>query len=211
VLAEDHDAVREGLKAVINLQSDMEVVGEAADGGSAVERAQQLAPDVLVVDLSLPGLTGVQVLRAVRQSCPHTRTLALTRHAATGYVQQVLSVGGAGYVLKRSPLGELLEGIRAVATGRRYIDRAVAAQLVESQAHARTSKAQEGKSLTAREHEVLRLVAQGYSNKEIAARLVLSVKTIETHKANAMQKLGMSTRVDLVRFAHLQGWFDDDD
>lgn len=210
LLVEDHATVREGLKALINLQPDMEVVGEAADGGDAIQRAQQLAPDVVVLDLSMPGVTGLQAIEAIRRCCPRARLLALTRHSAAGYLQQVLHSGGAGYVLKQSPADEFLEGIRAVAAGRKFLDRTVTTHVVEEQVRRRTSTSEAHPALSAREEEVLRLIAHGYSNKESAARLGLSVKTIETHKANAMQKLGMSSRIDLVRFAYLEGWFEQD-
>lgn len=211
LLADDHQTVREALRVLLNLQADLEVIGEAADGGAAVQRALQLAPDVVVLDLSMPGVGGLQAIRDLRRRCPSTHVLALTRHSAAGYLQQVLQFGAAGFVLKQSPAAELLEGIRTVARGGTYVDRAVTTYLLRDQARQPASAGQAPRGLSTREEEVLRLIANGYSNKETAARLRISVKTVDTHKANAMQKLGMSSRIDLVRLAHLEGWFEHDE
>jgi two-component system response regulator NreC len=208
LLADDHETVREGLKAILNAQSDMEVVGEVADGGSAVAQARKLRPDVVVMDVSMPQVNGLEATRAMKTSCPQVRVVTLTRHADDGYLQQLLRAGASGYVLKQSRAAEVLQAIRAVAGGGTYIDPAIADRLVGTLGRrAQASGTENGRpALSPREEEVLRLVAWGYSNKEIASRLELSVKTIETHKSNATQKLGLQTRIDVVRFALLQGW-----
>ena len=211
LLADDHETVREGLKAIVNAQPDMQVIGEAADGGAAVAKTRQLAPDVVVMDVSMPQVNGLKATEAIRRHCPLVKIVTLTRYADSGYLQQLLNAGASGYVLKQSRAAELLQAIRAVSAGGTYLDPAVAGQLVGDHVRrpptADPGDAQSG--LSPRETEILRLIAWGYSNKEIAARLELSVKTIETHKTNAMHKLGMHTRIEIVRFALLRGWLRD--
>jgi DNA-binding NarL/FixJ family response regulator len=209
LLADDHETLREGLKMIINGQSDMEVVGEAGEGGETVDKAKEVLPDVVVMDVSMPQVNGLKATEMLRQACPGARVLALTRHSEQGYLQQMLGAGASAYVLKQSRPAELLYAIRAVGVGASYVDPAVAGKVMVG--HARRSPAANGapEALSTREAEVLRLIAWGYSNKEIAARLSLSVKTIETHKANAMRKLDMRRRIDIVRFALLQGWLED--
>ncbi|HEX8773671.1 MAG TPA: response regulator transcription factor [Pyrinomonadaceae bacterium] len=212
LLAEDHETVREGLRLIVNAQSDMEVVGEAGDGRSAVASAQELLPDIVVMDVSMPQLNGLKATEKLKQVCPQVKVLTLTRHTDYGYLQQLLRAGASGYVLKQSPPTELLHAIRAVAAGGKYLDPAVAGQVIGSYSE-RTAPlrvaAQGGRELSEREAEVLRLIAWGYSNKEIAARLDISVKTVEAHKANAMKRLNITSRIDIVRFALLQGWLQD--
>lgn len=211
LLAEDHETVREGLKLILNAQADMEVVGEAEDGREAISRTRALSPDVVVLDISMPRLNGLKATRAITECCPAVRILTLTRHADDGYLQQLLRAGASGYVLKQSRSSELLHAIRSVAKGGTYIDPSIADKVIgdyRGRQHVPASRSAKG-TATPREEEVLRLIAWGYSNKEIAGRLELSVKTIETHKANAMHKLGMASRIDIVRFALLQGWLED--
>ena len=209
LLADDHETVREGLKLIIGAQSDMEIIGEVADGRGAIELAQKLLPDVVVMDISMPGMNGLKATQKLNECCPEVKVLALTRHKDDGYLQQLLRAGASGYVLKQSAPAELLHAIRAVATGGKYLDPAVAGRVMgtfkDQPALGRESKA----SLSDREEEVLRFIAWGYSNKEIAARLDLSVKTVEVHKANAMKKLGMQSRIDIVRYSVLQGWLEE--
>jgi DNA-binding NarL/FixJ family response regulator len=211
LLADDHETVREGLKVILNAQSDMEVIGEAIDGRAAVAQAAALLPDVVVMDVSMPELNGLKATEAIRQLCPGVKVLSLTRHADDGYLQQLLRAGASGYVLKQSRATELLHAIRAVAAGGKYLDPAVADRVIGNFGRRLGLPASDPahSPLSSREDEILRLVAWGYSNKEIAGRLELSVKTIETHKANAMHKLGLHTRIDIVRFALLQGWLHD--
>jgi DNA-binding NarL/FixJ family response regulator len=207
LLADDHETVREGLKAILNGQADMEVVGQAADGREAVTRAEELDPDVIIMDVSMPGANGLEATQAVKACCPRTRVITLTRHRDEGYVHELLRAGASGYVLKQSRADELLHAVRTVASNRVYVDAAVAGQMVSGAARrSLRGNATTTTELSVREEEVLRAVAWGYSNKEIGAKLNLSVKTVETHKANALQKLGLHNRVDVVRFALFKGW-----
>ena len=208
LLAEDHETVRHGLKLLINRQADMEVVGEAGDGRDAVERAGTLKPNVAVVDVSMPQMNGLAATRAIRESAPATAVVALTRYGDDAYVQELLNAGALGYVLKQSPSGELVDAVRAAAAGRRYLDRSLAARVAGGMLNPRGRRAASA-PITERETEVLRLMALGHSNKDIAAALDLSVKTVEVHKANGMRKLGLAGRTDVVRYALLQGWLRD--
>ena len=208
MLADDHETVREGLKMIVNAQDDMEVVGFAGDGREAVAKAQELLPDVLVMDISMPNLNGLKATMKLTEVCPQVKVLTLSRHADDGYIRGLLAAGACAYVLKQSAPSELIHAIRAVAAGGKYIDPKLAAKVMGNYSH-RTSRTEPKSSLSDRESEVLRLIALGYSNKEIAARLSLSVKTIEVHKANAMRKLNITSRIDLVRYAIFQGWLQD--
>ena len=209
LIADDHGSMREGLCLLINSQPDLEVVGEAADGREAVKLAHELAPDVIVMDISMPGLNGLEATKKLRESGARVRVLTLTRHADDGFVKQLLAAGASGYALKLSSGEELMHAIRTVAAGGIYIDPAVAGKFVTNRP-AKPGPVPRA-DLSEREEEILRLIAWGHSNKEIAHRLDLSVKTIEAHKANAMQKLGMSGRIDIVRYAVLRGWLQDSD
>ena len=206
-LADDHAVLREGLKMLVNSQPDMECVGEASDGRSAVRGVIELQPDVAVLDVSMPELNGLQATARIKKCCPDAKVLTLTRHTDDGYLQQLLKAGVNGYVLKQSASGVLLNAIRAVAAGQTFLDPAITSKVVGSYVAKSAGKGVKPQSEPSeRETEVLRMIAWGHSNKEIAARLDLSVKTVEVHKANAMRKLGMTSRIDIVRYAILQGW-----
>jgi two-component system response regulator NreC len=209
LLADDHVTVRHGLKLLLDSQPDMQVVAEASDGAVAVQRALDLEPDVVVMDISMPGMNGLAATRALKQKRPHTAVVTLTRHADDAYLQELLRAGVSGYVLKQSAPAELLQAIRAAAAGGQHLDSALTAR-VTATFLAREGKrpAKSGASLSERESGVLKLIASGYSNKEIAARLGLSVKTVEAHKANAMRKLDLNGRIDIVKYAVLQGWLE---
>jgi DNA-binding NarL/FixJ family response regulator len=210
MLAEDHETVREGLRMIVNAQDDMEVAGVAGDGLDAVAQAQQLLPDVLVMDISMPKLNGLKATRKLKEVCPQVKVLTLSRHTDDGYVRELLAAGACGYVLKQSASNELIHAIRAVASGGSYIDPKLAGRVMDSYSGRRATTRGETKgNLSDRESEVLRLIALGYSNKEIAAQLSLSVKTIEVHKANAMRKLNFTSRIELIRYAVFQGWLQD--
>jgi two-component system, NarL family, response regulator NreC len=208
LLAEDHEVVRQGLKLLIDRQPDMEVVGEAGDGRAAVDGASTLQPNVVVVDVAMPNVNGLAATRRLREAAPSSAVVALTRYADEAYVQELLHAGALGYVLKQSPSSELLDAVRAAAAGRRYLDRSLAARVARTMVRTRGSRAA-SPPITDRETEVLRLMALGHSNKDIANALDLSVKTVEVHKANAMRKLGLAGRTDVVRYAMLQGWLHD--
>ena len=210
VLADDHETVREGLKMIINSQPDMEVVGEAGDGQAAISRARELLPDVLVMDVTMPILNGLKATEKLQEICPQVKVLTLSRHADDGYIQQLLMAGARGYVLKQSAASELLRAIRVVTSGSTFLDPKLVAKVLDNYTgRANTLRGEPKNILSVRESEVLRLISLGHSNKEIAAHLSLSIKTIEAHKANAMRKLNISSRIDLVRYAMLQGWLED--
>jgi two-component system response regulator NreC len=210
LLAEDHVMVREGVKLLLQSQPDMEIVGEAGNGRDAVILAQELLPDVVAMDVSMPDLNGYKATVALSQTCPEIKVVAVTRHTDKGYLQKLLEAGAAGYVLKQSSPSELIRAIRAVAAGHTYLDPAITDTAIGDRFSKRSKEpAAAGAHLSERETEVLRLTAWGYSNKEIAARLRISVKTVEVHKANAMRKMEMRGRIDIVRYAILQGWLQD--
>ncbi len=210
ILAEDHEMVREGLKALINAQPGMEVVGEASDGRMAVRRTQELTPDVVVMDISMPEMNGLKATEKLKQLSPQLKILALTRHTDVGFLQQLFRAGASGYLLKRSASTELVRAIRAIADGGSYLDPAIAGKVMSGYASRQAGPSTEAAGdLSDREADILRFIAQGYSNKEIAARLDISVKTVEAHKANTMKKLGLNSRIDIVRFALLKGWLQD--
>jgi DNA-binding NarL/FixJ family response regulator len=202
LLVDDHLVVREGLKALINREADMEVVGEVAAGLYVMGTAEETRPDVVIMDVSMPHMSGMEATRELRQALPDTRVLALSMHEDRVYIRQMLEAGASGYVVKRAMAAELLRAIRAVASGAVYVDPHVAGHvegLLGGQSHGATE-------LTPRETEVLRLIAQGFTNKEIAARLGIAVKTVETHRARAMEKLGLQSRAGVVRLALERGW-----
>jgi DNA-binding NarL/FixJ family response regulator len=209
LLADDHATVRHGLRLMIDGEPDMKVVGEASDGNEVVRQARELKPDVVVMDISMPGMNGLAATRALKKIQPHAVVVTLTRHADDAYLQELLRAGVAGYVLKRSAPAELLHAIRRTAAGGQYLDSTLTARVTAGFVGNEGGTKKSPSGLTDREAAVLRLIASGYSNKEIAAKLSLSVKTIEAHKANAMRKLDLTGRIDIVKYAILQGWLDD--
>ena len=206
LLADDHETVRQGLRMLIDDQPDMSVVAEACDGLEAADKAKSMAPDVVVIDLSMPRMNGLRAARVLRDVAPSAAVVALTRHGDDAYVRELLNAGALGYVLKQSASVELLEAIRVVAAGRQYLDRTLAERRKSDE---QSRRGEPGPTLTDRETDVLRRLALGYSNKEIANALDLSVKTVEVHRANSMRKLKLLGRVDIIRFAVLQGWLSD--
>jgi two-component system response regulator NreC len=206
LLADDHVTVRHGLKLLIESQPDMKVVAEASDGNAAIESAMALKPDVVVMDISMPGMNGLVATRKLKQRQPATAIVTLTRHSDDAYLQELLRAGVSGYVLKQSAPTELLQAIRAAAAGGQYLDSTLTARVTAAFLGKPNRVSRPVTAVSERESEVLRLIASGYSNKEIAAHLSLSVKTVEAHKANAMRKLGLSGRIDIVKYATLQGW-----
>lgn len=209
LLAEDHKTVREGVKLLVNAQPDMEVVGEADDGELALAQAEKLRPDIIIMDISMPRMNGLKATKKLRSKYPEIKLLTLSRHTDDGYLQQLVAAGANGYVLKQSAPNHLINAIREVAEGNAYLDPALTKKVMGSYANRPSLRGENQKELSDRETEVLRLISLGYSNKEIAASLDLSVKTVEVHKANAMRKLGISGRIEIVKYAILQGWMQD--
>ena len=204
LLVDDHAVVREGLRSLLSDGSRFDIVGDAADGVAALAEVERLQPDVVVVDLSLPGMNGTQLTRRLKQLYPDIKTIALTVHEEGGYLRSLMDAGASGYVLKRSAASELLRAIEVVADGGVYLDAAIAGQLVSKLGPRKTAHA--NAVLSEREREVVRYVAHGYSNKEIASKLDVSVKTVETYRFRATEKLGLNSRAELVRYAIDQGW-----
>ena len=208
LLVDDHAVVREGLRSLLGSDSRFEIVGEAADGATALSAVDRLHPDVVVMDVSLPGINGAQVTRRLKETQPDVRTLALTVHEEGGYLRSLMDAGASGYVLKRSAASELLRAVEVVGEGGTYLDSSIAGQLVSKLGQRKTALAPSS-ALSEREREVVRHVAHGYSNKEIAGKLDVSVKTVETYRYRATEKLGLHSRADLVRYAIDQGWLSD--
>jgi DNA-binding NarL/FixJ family response regulator len=208
LVADDHAVVREGLKSLLGSQADMEVVGEASDGLSAVALAAQLGPDVVVLGVALSQLSGAQATAHIKRARPDVRVIAFTAFRDKSNLRQMLEAGASGYVLKSAAADEVVGAIRRVAAGGTYVDPAIAGRLVTSFVR-RAGGPPVSTSLSDREAEVLRLIALGHSNKEISALLDLSVKTVETYKQRLMEKLELDSRVDIVRYALQQGWLSD--
>lgn len=211
-LADDHAVLRAGLKALLNGEPDMTVIGEAEDGESCVTQAVALRPDIVLLDINMPRCNGLEALARLRADAPESRVLVLTMHDDAGYLRQVLAAGGAGYVLKQAASEELLSAIRAVQGGGIYLHPQHTRVLLEGALDRERSKAASASRekaglelLSERERQVLRLVALGYRNSEIGDMLFLSVKTVETYKARLMEKLGLRSRAALVRFALQEG------
>ncbi len=215
LLADDHTVLRAGLKALLGAQPDMEVVGEAGDGLEALAQAEQLRPDVVLADIGMPGLNGLELTRRLKQAVPEARIVILTVHEDQSFLQQALRAGAAGYLVKRAAEAELLACIRAVARGEAFLLPSMTKGLIEAyvgraaRGQDRRQKPSETRDefdgLTVREVEVLRCIAQGYSNAQIAGKLVISIKTVESHRARIIEKLGRRSRVELVRYAQEKG------
>jgi DNA-binding NarL/FixJ family response regulator len=208
LLVDDHAIVREGLRAILDGEPGLKVVGEAANGREALASAVELNPDLAIVDVSMPEMNGAQVTARLHEQFADCKVVALTVHRDRGYLRQLLDAGASGYVLKQSPAADILEAIRVVAAGGTFIDPAFGGWANGLQANRIDGAGFNLPStgLSEREEEVLAFIAQGYSNKEIAARLRLSVKTVETYKARSLEKLGLFSRVDIVRYGTQRGW-----
>ena len=213
LIADDHAILRAGLRLLINNQPDMEVVGEAADGHEALRQARQANPDVLTLDLTMPGGGGLKALEGLRQACPQTRVLVLTMHEDPSYLRAALAGGASGYVAKSAVDAELLAAIRSVSQGRTFVsitlsDRGTHQVLGDQPTRNESPPRAPVKLLSSREKEALELLAQGYTNQEVGTRLCLSVKTSETYRARIAEKLGLRSRADLTRYALEMGLLD---
>jgi DNA-binding NarL/FixJ family response regulator len=205
LLVEDHETVREGLRMLLDSQPDIEVVGEAANGRMAVEYSGRFHPHVVIMDLSMPEMNGLAATQAIKRESPETAVVALTRHDDAAFVDELKKAGASAYVLKQSPSRELLDAVRVAAVGGSYLDASLRARTVRSMddnAH----RDRRSPAVSEREKHVLRMMAVGHSNKEIAQALGITIKTVEVHKANAMRKLRLRGRIDVVRYAILHGW-----
>ncbi len=206
LIADDHPVVLAGVRSLLNGDPEVEIVGEARDGETALQMALEIKPAIMVLDLSMPGLNGVEVTRQLLAQFPDCKVIVLTVHEDRSYLRKLIEVGVAGYVLKRSVAEDLLRAIHAVAWGGIYLDPSIAAHALDRTPNSPFQAAAGGAELSDRELEVLRLTAVGHSNKAIANILQISVKSIETYKARAMDKLGFHSRVELVGYAVEKGW-----
>lgn len=210
VLADDHPIVLDGLRALIKTQDDLELIGEATNGLAALRIIKERKPDLAVVDISMPELNGISLGRRLAEELPAVRLLVLTLHEDRAYLKQALDAGIRGYVLKRTAAENLVAAIRAVLAGGLYVDPAIAGRVSpQNGRHGGRAGADSGLELTEREAEVLKLVALGFTNKEIARRLDVGVKSVETYRARGSEKLDIKTRAELVRYAAAQGWLAD--
>jgi DNA-binding NarL/FixJ family response regulator len=207
VLADDHPVVLAGMKALIEASPDIEVAGECNNGHAALQVLNAKAPDIAIIDISMPEMGGITLANRIAQDHAATKVLVLTAQEDRAYVQQLLSAGARGYVLKRSAADELIRAIRTIQAGGVYIDPAIADKVLAHKNSAEPTGA--GIMLSDREEEVLKLSAQGWTNREAAEKLGISVKTVETYKARAAEKLELRTRAEIVRYGKSRGWLDD--
>ena len=206
ILADDHPIVRRGLRSVLEAEKGFSLVGEAGDGLEAVRMVENLEPDILITDMMMPGLTGLEVTRQIRHRVPKTKIIILSMHASESYVLEALRNGANGYVLKDTVSEELVEAIRDVIAGRRYLSSQLSERAIETYILKAESTLEDSyDSLTTREREVLKLAAEGSTNNEIAERLFISPRTAETHRANLMRKLALSNHTELIRYAIRRG------
>ncbi len=210
ILVDDHSVVRKGVRALLEKETDLDVVGEASNGLDAIELVSKMRPDLVVLDLMMPGMHGLEVARRIIQEHPGTRVIVLSMHSDEGYVLAALRNGVSGYVLKDTTEDQIVEAIRKVSQGERYLSPPISERAIEVY----IQKARQGQvgdpyeTLTNREREILQLSAQGLSNPEIATRLYISPRTVETHRSNLMHKLGLASQTDLIRFALKRGLID---
>ncbi len=205
LLAEDHTIVRQGLRSLLDGETEIEVVGEAEDGRQAIEQAQRLLPDVVLMDITMPILNGLEATRQIKKLFPQVKVLVLTVHSTEEYIFQILRAGASGYVVKQAAVSELVQAIQAVYRGDSFLSSSISRRVVEE--YGRRAEAMEDKyeTLTDREREVLQLVAEGRTNREIAQRLHVTVKTVEAHRAHVTDKLGLHSTAELTKYALRKG------
>jgi len=203
LIADDHGVLRAGLRALLSAEPEIEVVDEASNGDQALSLASELKPDVILLDISMPGLTGIEVTRRLKKMLPETRILILTVHEDESLLQEAIQAGASGYIVKRAVESELIDAIRAVWRGDLYVHPAMTRALLKEMSAPAPLSSNEApvETLTPREVEVLRLIAQGYTNRQMADMLSISVRTVESHRSNLMGKLDLHSRVELVRYA----------
>ncbi|NMA71404.1 MAG: response regulator transcription factor [Firmicutes bacterium] len=206
LIVDDQQMIREGIGLILRSHPDIEVVGEAANGREALEKVEETQPNVVLMDISMPELNGIDATVLVKRRWPEVKVLGLTVHDTEGYILQLLRAGASGYIVKKAAGDELVEAIRAVQRGDYYLHPTVTRQVIEEyMRHMREGTRGPEDVLTARERQIVQLAAEGYKNREIAEMLNISLKTVETHRANVMQKLNISDRVELVRYAIREG------
>lgn len=208
VIADDHAVVRAGLRALLKEDASLELAGEASGGVEAIELASRIHPQILVLDLSMPDLDGITVTRKIRPICPETHILILTVHEDEALLREAMKAGASGYILKRAAEAELISAIHVILRGDLYVDPAMLRTLLDEKIKPGAGKTELVEPLTPRELDVLKLIVVGYTNKQIAEQLTLSIRTVEGHRANLSEKLGLRNRVELVRYAKEHGLID---
>lgn len=210
LLVDDHAILRAGLRALLKTEADIEVVDEASDGKEAVAKTERLLPDVALMDISMPVMDGLEATRRIHQSCPKVKVLVLTIHDNEEYLFQVIEAGGSGYIVKKSAVTELISAIHAVHRGEAFLSPMATKMVIGRylQMVGRGEGKQRYDALTSREKDILKLIADGYTNQEIADHLIISVKTVETHRAHVLKKLELHTRAELVKYARSHGLLD---
>ena len=205
VLADDHKVVREGIRALIEKEADIEVAGEADNGLEAIRLTEEKQPDIVLLDIAMPDLNGLEVARRIRESWPRIRIIALSAYESSQYVLGMINAGASGYLLKEVAFGEVRDAIRTVAAGEVYLSSKVAGTVVDGYLHKTAGTGEAVASLSDREREVLQLLAEGHTVKEIAAKLFISIKTVEVHRWKLMKKLGLRNIAELIKFAIREG------
>jgi len=211
LLADDHTILRAGLRMMLNAQPDFEVVGEAQDGRQAIQEAQKLQPDVVLMDITMPDMNGIEATRQIKKLLPEIKVLILTMHEHDEYVFQALRAGASGYMLKEAADTDLISALRVIQNGQFYLSPTAQSVMVgDYLQRVRTGEEKDSySSLTEREREILKLVAEGYTNNQIAERLIISPKTVDTHRTHVMDKLNLHSRAELVKYAMRRGLLED--
>ena len=209
IIADDHTIVRSGVRLLLAAEPDIEVVGEALNGREAVALAGEVVPDIVLMDITMPEMDGLEATRQIKAKYPHVQVLILTMHRSDEYFFEILKAGASGYILKGAKTSELIDAVRAVSQGEVYLNPSMAQKLVQGYLNLVEWNSEAGLSLSPREKEILRLLAEGYTSKEIAEKLVISSSTVHTHRSNLMSKLGLSTRRELMQYARQHGLIQD--
>ena len=210
LIVDDHAILREGIRALLSLYSDIEVVGEASDGFEAINKTHQLSPDIVLMDIAMPGMDGMEATRQIKTRWPQIKVLVLTMHRSDEYFFEMLKVGASGYILKGAETSDLIRAVRVVGRGEVFLYPTMAQKLVKDYLNFTQWGDGLGSSLSPREKEILRLMSEGYSTKEIAEKLVISPSTIHSHRSNLMTKLGLNSRHELIQYARQRGLIQDE-
>jgi len=205
LIADDHVMVRQGFIVLLNAQPDIEVIGEAADGNEMVEQAESLHPDVVLADISMPNLNGIEATKVIHQRNPEMPVVMITVHTSSSYVVRALRSGARGYVVKNDDFQHVVQAIKAVSEGQRYLSSQVSEQIIDAVVSGTSQDFTMDERISIREREILQLIAEGNSNSQIAKKLVISARTVETHRTNIMRKLELTSQIDILRYAIQHG------